>query len=91
MVKINQAVSKKDLNKISNATNIFNLMKSEIRKNPDEKKLILDFEDIKTCSKHVFKKIFELMQKNLEGQYMVEVVNGSPAVVANFKMAISNK
>lgn len=91
MIEINKAINKKTITKLTNANNIFNLMKGELNKNPQLKTFVLDFSGISTCSKHVFKEVIRLMQSKLNGEYRVELRNANPMVAISFNTAVKEK
>ena len=87
-VKVNEIIKKKRVEKISNGVNIFNKMKSELKKSPEATKFILDFDGIEVCSVFVFKEIIRQMQTQLDGKYELELVNAKPILQQSFKMAL---
>lgn len=87
-VKINEIITKKRIEKISNGVNIFNKMKAEMKKEEKGEKFTLDFTGIDVCSVFVFKEIIRQMQTQLDGNYQLELVNAKPIVAQSFKMAL---
>ena len=89
MITIHEVIKKKNISKLSNAVNIFNLMKAEVNKDPSVHTFVLDFVGVHTCPPHIFKEVFRQMQTRLNGEYRVELKNANQIIVASFRRAIN--
>ncbi|NQZ66154.1 MAG: hypothetical protein HRT99_03000 [Mycoplasmatales bacterium] len=89
VIKISNIINKNKIMKESKGNDIFIAMKAESLKNPIDMKFQLDFDGILQVSPFVFRRIVILMQKQLKGDYTLEIVNGSPLIVQSFKLGLS--
>lgn len=87
-IKIKDIINKPKLLKTSNANNIFISMKAEVKKNPGDMKFQLDFENISQVSPFIFKQLILLMKSHLQGQYQLEIINGTALIIQSFKLGI---
>ena len=87
-ILIKEIVGKDKISKVSNGVNIFNKMLSEYKKNSEITKFILDATGMKQVTVFIFAAIIRQMQSKLNGQFGLELVNATPIIAQQFKMAL---
>lgn len=85
---IKEIVGKDKISKTSNGVNIFNKMISEYKKNNEINKFILDVSGMKQITVFVFGAIINQMQTRLNGNFGLELINATPIIAQQFKMAL---
>ena len=87
-IKIKDIIKNKQISKISNGGNIFNMMLSKYKRSENVEKFILDAENIQNITTSVFREIIRQMQTRLNGHFKLELVNANQIIAQQFKLAL---